>query len=571
MKKYRVAYTKRLFCAGLACLFLLSAAGCSGGKAGGTTADNKNADSKTMDSKTGGPGASAVPEEKKSPAEEEEEYADLDTEWNTYMEARFTEDRKMGFIPLDNGQCIQIAEKEGITFAAISPNRRHIVVLLDNDELYVTDGRQKNKQVVSKNCKSSRVYPSDEAISFQEEINGEKHFLRYTFADGKAVDLGACTVGRASENGTAEAGISDGALCLLTADSGEVVRYPGVGHDEIRLLAVSDDGSAVIWTEETDNFLLQKLYTLGADGTAQLLGDITVRGMASANFSKDEQLLLVTSEQVNHLYLRDGSGQWKRVELPGDLKNETAVYQTDAGLLHQVNADEIHYIYLRCGNQLCALSTDGTVTVVRSSVRDFDILDGMLYYSDTQKDIYASKLSGTEVTEETLLLQGVDAFAVSESGNYLYSFYVHPEDEKVRSVSAYPLHEEHPAETMLTENIQGDANVFLSADDDRVFFVDDFRKAGENNYMGTLRVYHGDRKETEIIDEDVYRNTLINGKDYVLVSEYAQSTKGIGKFVSFHGDLMYKKKPEANTDGYVFDWYYYDGAEPVCMASDLDY
>ena len=76
--------------------------------------------------------------------------------------------------------------------------------------------------------------------------------------------------------------------------------------------------------------------------------------MVLAYYSRDGKLALVISQQVAHLYIKDVSGQWKRVELPGDLKDETGVFMTDAGLLHQVDAESVHYIYLRCGSQLCA-------------------------------------------------------------------------------------------------------------------------------------------------------------------------------------------------------------------------
>ena len=38
------------------------------------------------------------------------EYGDLDTSFNTYMEARFTKGETDGYIPLGDGQCVQIHE-----------------------------------------------------------------------------------------------------------------------------------------------------------------------------------------------------------------------------------------------------------------------------------------------------------------------------------------------------------------------------------------------------------------------------------------------------------------------------
>lgn len=526
------------------------------GNAGGQGAVDGAGNASAEDADTAGAGMSG-------------EYGDLDTSFNTYMEARFTKGETDGYIPLGDGQCVQIHEDEGITFAAVTPDRQRIVVLLKNDQLYVTDIGQKNKKIISESCSSSRVYPSDLGIAFQEEAGDGEHFLRYTFADETLVDLGACGVGIISANKTAAAGVSGDTLCLVTLDSDQVLRYPGVGDEEIRLKDLPDDGSTVIWTRETDQFVTEELYTLGADGTEQLLGDITARGMVLAYYSRDGKLALVISQQVGHLYIKDASGQWKRVELPGDLKDETGVFMTDAGLLHQVDAESVHYIYLRCGSQLCAVSPDGAVTVVQDSVRDFDIVDGTLYFSDTGKNIYAAALNGAGISESTLLLSGMDTFAVSPDGRYLYGMYVHSDDEKVRSLSVYPLQEENASETVLSENIYADSHVYLSADDASAYYGDDARKAGDFYYVGTLKVYRPDSGETETIDEDVYKNTFTNGKDYVLLSEYGQSMAGTGAFVAFHGDLMYRKQTAGDTDGHRFDWYYYDGEESLLMASDL--
>lgn len=504
----------------------------------------------------------------------EEDTADtskLNSEFNIYMEARFPEQNStVGYLPLDDGECVEIQADGEILTAAISPNRKYLLVRKNNGQLYVTDIRQKDKKVITEACTSSRVHPSNEAVSFQAEVMGEKHVMRYTFADSRLTDLGAAEVGKFSEHQTAVVGMSDGAMCLLLPDSEETLRYPGVGNEEIRFLDLPDDGSTVIWTEETDQFLMQNLYTLGADGQAQLIGPLKDRGLVYTDFSKDNQLCLVAPLEVEHLYLKDGSGQWRYIELPGDLKNETAVFETDAGPLDQANAADIHYFYMRCGNQLCAVSTDGTVTVMRTSVRDFDIVDGVLYYSDVQKDIYAANLNGAEVSDDEKILSGMDTFAVSPGGQYLYGMYVHSDDEKVRSLSVYPLHEENPEETVLSETIYADAHVYLSADEECAFYIQDIEKAGESsNYMGTLMMYRADTKETTVIDQDVYKNTMVNGREQTILSEYGHSLAGIGSFVSLHGNLMYKKKPEADTTGYRNHWYYYNGSERVLMAEDL--
>lgn len=536
----------------------------SGGEAG-SPAEAKEAEAAKAGTQT---------DQTASAAEEDQaDTSELNSEFNIYMEARFPEQNStVGYLPLDNGECVEIQADGEISTAAISPNRNYLLVRKNDGELYVTDIRQKSKKVINENCTSSRVYPSNEAVSFHANVKDENHFMRYTFADGKLTDLGAASVGRISDQETAIVGMCGGDMCLLLPDSEEVLRYPGVGNEEIRFQGLSDDGSTVIWTEETDQFLMQNLYTLGADGQAQLLGPLKVRGLVYTDFSKDNQLCLVASQEVNHLYLRDASGQWKYIELPGELKNETSVFETDAGPLDQANAADIHYFYMRCGNQLCAVSTDGTVTVMRTSVRDFDIVDGVLYYSDVQKNIYSAGLNGAEVSNDENLLSGMDTFAVSPGGQYLYGMYVHSDDEKMRSLSVYPLHEENPEETVLSETIYADAHVYLSADEECAFYIQDIEKAGESsNYMGTLMIYRADTKETTVIDQDVYKNTMVNGREQTILSEYGHSLAGVGSFISMHGSLMYKKKPEADTTGYRNHWYCYNGSESLLMAEDLDF
>lgn len=256
---------------------------------------------------------------------------------------------------------------------------------------------------------------------------------------------------------------------------------------------------------------------------------------------------MVASELVDELYLKDSAGQWKFVELPGDLKNETGVFMTDAGLLHQAKAEDVHYIYVRCldPNRFCAVAPDGSVTELLEGVRDFDIVNGMLYYSDMNRNVYASKLNGTEITEEKQLLQNVDAFAVSPSGNYLYSLYIHEDDAKVRSLSVYPLNEENGTETVISENIYADEHVYLDGESEALIYVDDAADFGESSRRaGTLKIYYADTKETKVVDEDVYEDSFTNGKEEEILSEFGASMSGSGKFILRHGDLMYRKRPE---------------------------
>jgi len=564
---------KRKTAAALLVIFLLGLTGCAGN---GTKSEQAGTDGSPVSERTedaGRAGTDDSTEEAggsgKTP-ESDDGYSDLDISFNTYMEARFSEDEKTAYIPFGNGACVEIHDEEGITFAAATPNRKRLVVLLKNDELYVTDLWQKEKEVLSKNCSSSRVYPSDEGLGFQESDGDEKHLILYTFADGALTDLGACDDGLISENRTAAVSVKGDSLYLYGEGFDGIRSYVRAGSGEPNLVGISDDGSTVIWTEETDQYLTETLYTVGADGTVQPIGDIQVRGFVHAAFSRDGKLALITSDQVNRLFLKDVSGQWMCVELPGDLKNETGVYETDAGLLNEVNADEIHFLYLRCGTQLCAVSVDGAVTVIQNSVRDFDIVDGILYYSDAQKNIYAAGLDGASVSESILLLSGPDTFAVSPDGQYLYGMDVHEDNEKIRSLSVYPLHKENAEATVLSENLYADAHVYLSSEESRVFYLEDVVETDDTYYyIGTLKMYDAESGETKTIDTDVFKNTFVNGKTYVLVSEYAQSMAGTGKFVTFHGNLTYRKKPESETNGSRFDWYSYDGLESMLMASGL--
>ena len=185
---------------------------------------------------------------------------DLDTPFNTYNGKPAS--RRTGKPPiflLDNGECLQIEESEPITFAVATPDRKHVIVLLSSDELYETDIRLKKKKVISDNCSSSRVYPSNEGMCFQATVDKEPHLMRYTFEDENLVDLGACSVYGMSGGGMAAVAVSDGDPRLLPADSDELIRYPGLGVDNMKIKALPDDGSTVIWTETTDKSLTEKL------------------------------------------------------------------------------------------------------------------------------------------------------------------------------------------------------------------------------------------------------------------------------------------------------------------------
>lgn len=209
------------------------------------------------------------------------------------MEVRFSEDGKTGYIPMGDGTCATFRDENWITFAAASPDRRSIVVCTAS-LIYVMDSNMENLRLISESRASSRVYPFNEGIVFLETADDGKHLVRYTFADDKSTDLGACDPVQRVDYSLAAAGVSNGELCVLAPDSDTTIHYPDV-KEEIRLRGVSGDGKTVVWTEETDKFLTQRLYTLGENGAVQELGEIQARGLVYCQFSADSSLSLVLS------------------------------------------------------------------------------------------------------------------------------------------------------------------------------------------------------------------------------------------------------------------------------------
>lgn len=119
------------------------------------------------------------------PTEETTEYV-IPAE-NTTVEAMIADDGT-AYIPQMDGSCIEIAGD--VAYAAITPDREHIVVLLHDGTLYVTDMEQTNQSILSN---EAVVYLEQTDLIIRNDgllYRDDSQFYRARFADGSVQPVG---------------------------------------------------------------------------------------------------------------------------------------------------------------------------------------------------------------------------------------------------------------------------------------------------------------------------------------------------------------------------------------------
>ncbi len=86
------------------------------------------------------------------------------------------DENKIAYVPRMDGS---VAEIEDASEAYITPDRKHIVVISNDDGIFVTDADQKNKTYVADDGSSVKII-KDKGFIYKE-LNGKYH--RYLFSD----------------------------------------------------------------------------------------------------------------------------------------------------------------------------------------------------------------------------------------------------------------------------------------------------------------------------------------------------------------------------------------------------
>ena len=169
------------------------------------------------------------------------------------ISARMTEDGT-AYIPLMNGNCIKISEE--VESAKLTKDRLHIVVLLQDGMLYVTDITLTEKHNISDNAVSVVAVHNDGFIYKDEDEN----VYRVLFADYSSLHLGEDpAVITAYDNVTALIATDDGDIYTLSNLSSEKTKIASFDGN-VELEAISNNGQISVWVTEEDDVQTIRFY-----------------------------------------------------------------------------------------------------------------------------------------------------------------------------------------------------------------------------------------------------------------------------------------------------------------------
>ena len=165
----------------------------------------------------------------------------------TGISAKIDEDGN-AYIPLLDGTCITI--KDEVLSAGITVDRKHVVVVLTDGTLYVTDKNLSSKTQISTDCDRLSAIRNDGFIYW--DTNDIAY--RVMFEDYSSFELGHDVALLAAQNSISVIYATDeGGIYTLASNSTDSEKV-GSYSSSIELEAISDDAQLSVWvTSENDN------------------------------------------------------------------------------------------------------------------------------------------------------------------------------------------------------------------------------------------------------------------------------------------------------------------------------
>lgn len=457
------------------------------------------------------------------------------------------------YLPLSGGDCPEI---DGEVFnAAVSEDRKHVVVQLEDGELYVTDKALSEKHRIADNAAKFFAIRNDGFFyKDQDDI-----WYRISFADYSSEELG--DVGLVvAENNTSVAYADDyGDVYTMAAGTTEKVKV-GVWESSIEMEAISDDGQMAVWVNEEDGE--QKIMLSGGD-ECSTLGSINSKyNYTYVRFTADQQLAVITNLYCDCVWIKRPGVEPIKAKLGAELASSAVFSQS--GFIGYYNAKEVSSIYVAAEGDkyknIYRISEDGDRERVVSEVQDFYVANDNIVYIDKDGALYCAKLKDSDTSDEFRIASDVDAFTVTRNGKYVYYMRDYDETDESGTLYCLKLGDEEPVKVSAdVSNLWYDyLDLSFSEDGKTVFYYKDVEKIGDSYArQGTLMKWTvGDKSGAKIASE--------------ALTTYLRSGLYAGELDT--KDIYYLKYVSKGDAGDVIaDLMHYDGSKSEKKATDIVY
>lgn len=475
---------------------------------------------------------------------------------NYAVNARMSDDGS-AYIPLYDGTIITI--NEDVEAATLTADRKHIVVLLKDGTLYVTDRGLTGKNSIADNCATFGSVRDDGFFYADEEFE----IYRVLFSDYSSICLGEVDdIVVAENNTTALYSTYDGKIFTLTDDTSDGIKistYSGT----VELEAISDDGKISVWVTKDDN---SHTIILNDGDNKTTLGKVDSEyNYTYVTFSKDQKIVVITNWYSENVWVKKADEDPITVRL-GSTTASSVVY-TSNGLLSEENAAKITSFYVSTdsdsGTNIYRITMDGDRERVLSKVSDYVISNGKILYIDEDQTLYCADIKASQVSNEMKISSDVHILELTDNGKFLY--FAKDCEDYLCTLYCYKVGDD--ASTKISSDVacytlSYGNYVWLyteySTDGSTVYFFKDREMIGDTySACGTLMTWKYGKEGTNKISSDVMVYSVSSALD-----------SGEVKPSSF----MFMKYNFVDIDDNIFvNWMYFDGTESHRLVTDVIY
>lgn len=469
------------------------------------------------------------------------------------------------YIPLFNGESIVI--HDDVEDAVLTADRKHVVVLLDDGTLYVTDTKQSSRSVLSEKCYSF-AHVRNDGFFYNEKSDSDDSIIgiyRVLFSDLSQQYLGdnvQSSLAVATNNTSVLFSATDGCIFTMPATSTHRTKVGSYGDaDDVELEAISDDGELSVWVTEKDEV---QTIVLNEGDERVTLGEVDYKyNYTYAAFTADQGMLVICNSYSDRVWIKIPGQEVVEAKMGAELASSTLY--TSSGYINHAQTSEVTSLYVSVeadtGSNIYQISLNGDRERILSKVSQYRISNGYIIYLDTDSTLYYAKLDNSSISEPTKIAGNVDILETNNSGLYVYYMKNVDDDDDVGDYYCYKIGTDD-AERIATDvgclsyGSFGWAYASYSTDGSTVFFFKDMEKIpGTYTNYGTLLVWHyGEDSASKIASEVL---------PYSLNSALATGNIDPKSFV-------FTRYSSVDSDENILvNWIYYDGSETTKFASDV--
>ena len=470
----------------------------------------------------------------------------------TTVSAKLTDDGT-AYIPMFDGTCVVITDE--VKSAEISKDREHIVVLLEDGTLYVTDKSQSVNTIIADDCDSiSNI--RNEGFFFR---NTNDDVYRILFSDFSSQKLGHDVSFVVAENSISVIYATDqGGIYTMSSTEKEGNKISTYSNS-IELEAISDNGEISVWVTEKND--IQTIVLNDGDDKV-ILGEVDYENNYTyVTFSEDHGLVVVINSYSDCMWIKVPGQEIIEAKLGAEPADITVF--TNKGYLSDMQSDDVFSLFISTksdtGSNVYNISLDGDRERILSKVSDYYIVNGNIIYTDTENTLYYAKLDGISIVNETKIASDINMFELTDNGQYVY--YMKDCEYENGSLYCYKIGESDTvkvATDVACYNSSWNNWMYTtySTNGSSVFFFRNMEEIpGTYTKQGTLMVWNYGEDGATKISSDVV--------NYSVTSAFETGEVNTKSF-------MFMKYSSVDDDDNIYvNWMYHNGNEATKLATDV--